>query len=121
HELQGLDWTGARLSHADGTPLNQDEIAAAAFLALAEVFIPGASLAGRITGFDPLDTGRKPQGASGAIPRGLRPYDPGLVEWLRSQSRMRQIGVPVGPSSGAPPSSGSGSSSGSTTNPYIGL
>lgn len=122
YEMAGLDWTGKELTHEDGTPLNQDERAAAAFLAGIEVFIPASGTLTRVTGFDPLGAGEEAQGLTGVVPRGLRPYDPGLVEYLRSLSGSRNIQVPAKkaqpqPSSGNPYSLGdSGTSEG---NPYI--
>jgi hypothetical protein len=109
--LRGLDWTGKKLTHADGTPLNAAERAVAAFLGTSEAYIPWLAMGKRVA----------KDGWAAAAPRTVRPYDGGLVEWLRKQAHSIEITVPekgsgggdnIGPSSAAPWNGGSGSSSG---------
>lgn len=83
--LRGLDFTGKQLTHEDGTPLAADERLAASLLNTAEAYIPFLSMTQRVA----------EDGATGAVPRSVRPYDEGLVEYLRSLSQGRQITIPV--------------------------
>jgi hypothetical protein len=105
-ELAGLDWTGKKLAHEDGTPLNVQERAIAAALSMGEAYIPFLAMGKRMS----------EDGPTAALPRTVRPYDKELVEWLRKQSGSRTITVPAkgeggSSSSGSKALWGSGSSS----------
>lgn len=102
--LRGLDWTGKQLTHEDGTPLDPAERAGAALLNTSEAYIPFLSMIQRVGD----------QGAVGVVPRSVRPYDEGLVGYLRSLSQSRQINIPVKPK-GSSSSSGSGTQWGSSS------
>ena len=88
-ELAGLDWTGDKLTHEDGTPLRADERAGAALLSMSEAYVPFIAMGQKIA----------KDGPSGLLPRATKPYPGGLVDWLRDQSTSRQITVPAHPSS----------------------
>ena len=97
-ELAGLDWTGTRLTQADGTPATADQRVGAALLATGEAFVPFFALTKRVA----------EDGPSAILPRSVKPYDAELVNYLRSLSSQRKIGIPAQPatSSDAPPWAG---------------
>lgn len=88
-ELAGLDFTGSKLTHEDGTPLNVAERANVALLSMGEAYLPFFAMGKRIAD----------DGPEAALPRSMKPYDAGLVDWLRDQSQSRTITVPAKPAS----------------------
>lgn len=104
--LRGLDWTGEKLTHEDGTPLSQGERLVAALVTTGESFIPFISQGQRVAenGF-----------VQGLQPSSTKPMDPGLVDWLRDQSESRTITVPAESSAGPESTSSSGSEAGVAT------
>lgn len=94
--LRGLDYTGGKLVHEDGTPFTQQERWLEAMRSTVESLAPGLAPASRAIERGPV---------AALSPRST-PLDPGLVDWLRDQADSRQITVPAHPSG----SSSSGSS-----------
>lgn len=118
--LAGLDWTGKRLLHEDGTPLSQAELAWVAFKEGAETFLPPLAVIDRaktIAGGDnPLDATRD-------LLLG-KDLEQGIAEWLRDKEAYG-VGeyTNSGPSSSSDSSSSSSSdssSSGSSLPPWYG-